>query len=338
MDKVIRVAVDAMGGDLAPVEPIKGAVAAMNEEKRVVCVFYGKKEVIEEELSKYTYDKNQVEIVDCREVIEMGESPVLAIRSKKDSSIVKAMLDVHDGKCDSYLSAGSTGANLVGAQVLVGRLKGIERPPLAPLIPTSNGPKLIIDCGANVDAKPSYLVQYAMMGSIYMKHMMGIDNPKVGLLNIGTEEEKGNALVKETFPLLKSLPEINFIGSVEARDIPAGVCDVIVCDAFAGNLILKMYEGVGKTLLSEVKSTLMSNIKTKLGAALIKKELKKTLIKYDMHQYGSAPLLGLTGLVCKTHGSATSAEFRNSILEAVEFADKDVNGKIKEWLSGRADI
>ena len=204
MAEYVRVAVDVMGGDFAPVEPVKGAVAAISENEKIQVVLYGKEEVIKEELAKYQYNPAQVEIVNCTEKIETAEPPVMAIRSKKDSSIVKAMLDVKAGKCDAYVSAGSTGANLVGGQVLVGRIKGVERPPLAPLIPTEKGASLLIDCGANVDARPSHLVQFAKMGSIYMEHVMGVKNPRVGIVNNGAEEEKGNALVKETFPLLKN--------------------------------------------------------------------------------------------------------------------------------------
>lgn len=331
MSELVKVAVDAMGGDFAPVSPVEGAIAALKESDKLMITLYGQKEVIEAELAKCEdYDKSRLAIEDCREVIETAEPPVVAIKSKKDSSIVRAMLDVKAGKCDAYVSAGSTGANLVGGQVLVGRIKGVERPPLAPLIPSADGPKLLLDCGANVDAKPSWLIQFAKMGSIYMKNIMGIKNPKVGILNIGAEEEKGNALVKETFPLLKECKDINFVGSIEARDVPAGLCDVIVCDAFAGNVLLKTYEGVGGTLLKDIKSVMMSSLKTKIGALLIKKTLKTNLKKYDLDQYGGAPMLGLSGLVCKTHGSASAAEFKNSILQAIDFKENDIVGKIGE--------
>ena len=331
MSEYVKVAVDAMGGDFAPASPVEGAVLALAESDKLQISLYGRKDVIQKELEKYpSYDKERLLIEDCSEVIETAEPPVMAIRSKKDSSIVRAMLDVKNGKCDAYVSAGSTGANLVGGQVLVGRIKGVERPPLAPLIPSAEGPKLLLDCGANVDAKPAWLVQFAKMGSIYMRNIMGIDNPRVGILNIGAEEEKGNALVKETFPLLKACPDINFIGSVEARDVPAGVADVIVCDAFAGNILLKTYEGVGGTLLKDIKGVLMSSVKTKIGALLIKKTLKTKLKKYDLDQYGGAPMLGLSGLVCKTHGSASAKEFKNSILQAIDFKENDITGKIRE--------
>lgn len=330
MAEMVNVAVDAMGGDNAPAEIVKGAVWAINEDKRVKVFLVGREPVITEELKKYKYDASQLEIVHAEEVIEMAEPPVMAIRRKKDSSIVKAMNMVKEGSCDAVVSAGSTGAVLVGGQVIVGRIKGVERPPLAPLIPTEKGVSLLIDCGANVDARPSHLIQFAKMGSVYMENVMGIKNPKVGIVNIGAEEEKGNALVKETFPLLKNCPEINFTGSVEARDIPAGAVDVVVCEAFVGNVILKMYEGVGGSLIKKVKAGMMSSLRSKIGALLVKPALKQTLKDFDTEQYGGAPMLGLNGLVVKTHGSSKAIEIKNSILQCIAFKEQKINEKIKE--------
>ena len=219
----------------------------------------------------------------------------------------------------------------------MGRSKGVERPPLAPLIPTEKGASLLIDCGANVDAKPSQLVQFAKMGSIYMENVMGIKNPKVGIVNIGAEEEKGNALVKETFPMLKACSDINFIGSIEARDIPAGAADVVVCEAFVGNVVLKLYEGVGSTLIKKVKGGMMVNLRSKIGALLVKPALKQTLKAFDLEQYGGAPLLGLKGLVVKTHGSSKAVEIKNTILQCVTFKEQDINGKIQKVISGAAE-
>lgn len=330
MAEMVNVAVDAMGGDNAPLEIVKGAVEAINEDKRVKVFLVGRETAIREELKKYTYDGAQLEIVHAQEVIETAEPPVMAIRRKKDSSIVKSMNMVKEGTCDALVSAGSTGAVLVGGQVIVGRIKGVERPPLAPLIPTEKGVSLLLDCGANVDARPSHLVQFAKMGSVYMESVMGVKNPKVGIVNIGAEEEKGNALVKETFPLLKNCPEINFIGSVEARDIPAGVADVVVSEAFVGNVILKMYEGVGASLIKKVKSGMMSTLRSKIGALLVKPALKATLKGFSTEEYGGAPLLGLNGLVVKTHGSSKSIEIKNSILQCIAFKEQNINEKIKE--------
>lgn len=332
MSELVKVAVDGMGGDNAPVEIVKGAVEAINESNKVKVYLTGPKDVLEKELAGYTYQKEQLEIVPATEIIETAEPPVMAIRKKKDSSLVKALNLVKDGTCDAFVSAGSTGATLVGGQVIVGRIKGVERPPLAPLIPTATGCSLLIDCGANVDARPSHLVQFAKMGSVYMEHVMGVKNPKVGIVNIGAEEEKGNALVKETFPLLKNCPDINFIGSVEARDIPAGAADVVVCEAFTGNVILKTYEGVGATLIEKVKAGMMTSLRSKIGALLVKPALKQTLKAFDLEQYGGAPLLGLKGLVVKTHGSSKSIEIKNSILQCITFTEQKINEKIREMI------
>ena len=333
MSEMVKVAVDAMGGDNAPAAIVQGAVDALNAQERLKIFLVGRKEAIENELQKYTYDADRLEIVHTEEIIETAEPPVMAIRKKKDSSIVKAMNMVKEGVCDALVSAGSTGAVLVGGQVIVGRIKGVERPPLAPLIPTEKGVSLLVDCGANVDARPSHLVQFAKMGSVYMESVMGVKNPKVGIVNNGAEEEKGNALVKETFPLLKNCPEINFVGSVEARDIPAGAVDVIVCEAFVGNVILKMYEGVGASLIKKVKAGMMGSLRSKIGALLVKPALKKTLKDFDLEQYGGAPLLGLNGLVVKSHGSAGAVEIKNSVLQCVTFKEQKINDKIKEKIT-----
>lgn len=335
MAEFVNVAVDAMGGDNAPHEIVKGAVDAVNMDKRIRVYLAGKEEAIAEELKQYTYNQEQVQIVSAQEIIETAEPPVMAIRKKKDSSIVKALNLVREGNCDAFVSAGSTGAVLVGGQVIVGRIKGVERPALAPMIPTEKGASLLIDCGANVDARASHLVQFAKMGSVYMEHVVGVKNPTVAIVNIGAEEEKGNALVKETFPLLKNCPEINFIGSIEARDIPAGYADVIVCEAFAGNVILKLYEGVGNTLIKKVKDGMMTSLRSKIGALLVKPALKQTLKAFDLEQYGGAPLLGLNGLVVKTHGSSKSVEIKNSILQCIAFKEQEINKKIKEKVTLR---
>lgn len=332
MKEMTKIAVDAMGGDNAPKEIIKGAVEAVQKRDDIQVILTGKEEVIADELAGYTYNKEQITIVNTTEVIETAEPPVMAIRRKKDSSIVVGLKLVKEKKADAFVSAGSSGAVLAGGQLLVGRIKGVERPPLAPLIPTEKGFALLIDCGANVDARPSHLVQFAKMGSIYMKHVMGVKNPKVGIVNIGAEEEKGNALVKETFPLLKECRDINFTGSIEAREIPHGQADVIVCEAFVGNVILKLYEGVGSVLISKMKKGMMTSLRSKIGALLVKPTLKSTMKDFDASEYGGAPLLGLNGLVVKTHGSSTSKEVCNSILQCVTFKEQRINEKIKECI------
>ncbi len=334
-----KVALDAMGGDNAPACNVGGAIQAINECDRLQVYLVGREAEVRTALSDATvtggvsYDSKRIIVVDASEVIENAEAPVMAIRKKKDSSIVKAMNMVKEGQCDAYVSAGSTGATLVGGQVIVGRIKGVERSPLAPLIPTKDGVALIVDCGANVDARPSMLVQFAKMGSIYMESIMGMKNPRVAIVNIGAEEEKGNALVKETFPLLKACPDINFIGSIEAREIPEGGADVIVCDAFVGNVIIKLIEGTGKVLLSKMKESMFSDLRSKIGALLLKPALKSTLKKFDASEYGGAPMLGLNGLVVKTHGSSTSKEIKNTLIQCVQFKEQNISDKIKRVIA-----
>jgi len=333
MQTMVKVAVDDMGGDNAPAEVIKGSVRAVNEDNRIHVVLVGKEAVIQEQLQQYTYDKERITVVHAEEEITNEEAPVMAVRRKKDSSIVKAMTLVKNNEADAFVSAGSTGAVLVGAQLIVGRLPGVERPPLAPLLPTAKGVTLLIDCGANVDARSSHLVQFAKMGSVYMEHVIGIKNPRVAIVNIGAEEEKGNALVKETFPLLKNCNEINFIGSIEAREIPAGYADVVVCEAFVGNVILKLYEGMAKTLIGKIKEGMMSTFRSKLGALLVKPALKETLKDLDSSQFGGAPMLGLKGLVVKSHGNSKSDEIKNSILQCISFKEQNINERIKDSIS-----
>ncbi|MCR5369570.1 MAG: phosphate acyltransferase PlsX [Clostridium sp.] len=329
---MIRVAVDAMGGDNAPGEMVAGALRAAGERSDIQVILTGPEDLIRKEIEARGGAPANVRIVDAPEVIETGEPPVNAIRRKKNSSLVVGMKLVKDGEADAFCSAGNSGAVLVGGQVIVGRLKGVDRAPLAPLIPTEKGVALLIDCGANVDARPPHLVQFARIGSVYMKNVMGMESPRVGIVNIGVEEEKGNALVKETFPLLKQCGDINFTGSIEAREIPHGGADVVVTEAFTGNVILKLYEGLGSTLIHKIKQGMLSDFRSKIGALLVKPALKETLKDFDVTKYGGAPLLGLRGLVVKTHGSAKAEEVRNTVLQCAEFVEKDITGKIRESL------
>ena len=330
MSENIKVVVDAMGGDNAPEVTVEGAVEALKVSDKISIILTGRKKKKKKELQKYSYDESRISIVQADDVIGFDEPPVMAIRKKKNSSIVVGLNLVKRGEADAFVSAGSTGAILVGGQFVVGRIKGIERAPLAPLIPTAKGPSLLIDCGANVDARSSHLVQFAKMGSIYMEHIVGIKNPRVAIVNIGAEEEKGNMLVKETYPLLKECTDINFVGSIEARDIPNGDADVIVCEAFVGNVILKLYEGLSNTLMHEIKAGLMSSLRSKIGGLLIKPALKKVVKGFIGEDQGGAPLLGLKGLVVKAHGSSGADDIKKAIIQCIQFSEEEINEKIKE--------
>ena len=332
MAELIKVVLDAMGGDNSPYAMVEGAVNALNEKDNLFIYLVGPEDKLKEELNKYTYDKSRLEIVHAADEITCHDSPVNAIRQKKDSSMVIGLRMVKEGKADGIVSAGNSGALLVGGQVLIGKLKGIERAPLAPIVPTVNGISLLIDCGANVDAKPSNLVQFARMGSIYMENVVGIKNPRVGIVNIGTEEEKGNALVKETYPLLKACEDINFIGSIEARDFPYGAADVVVTEAFVGNVMLKLTEGLAGGLLKMIKEGLTATPVSTFGAMLVKPQLKKTMKAFDATEYGGAPLLGLNGLVVKIHGNASCKEVKNALFQVESFKRQDINGKIKKFI------
>ena len=329
---MVHVVLDAMGGDNAPQEVVKGALAALADSDSIMITLCGRHGDIKKELEGTDYPKDRLLIEDANDIISTEEAPVMAIRRKKDSSRVKGLNLVKEGKADAFVSAGSSGAILVGGQLIVGRIKGVERPPLAPLIPstTDKGVSLLIDCGANVDARSTHLVQFAKMGSIYMEHVLGVKNPRVAIVNIGAEEEKGNMLVKETFPLLRNCPDINFIGSIEAREIPNGGADVIVCEAFVGNVILKMYEGVGKMMLTSIKEALMSSTRGKLGGLLIKPSLKGMMKTFDATEYGGAPLLGLNGLVVKVHGNATSKEISNAVRQCEMFKEQNISRRIAD--------
>ena len=323
-----KIAIDIMGGDYAPDEIIKGCVLATKDIDSTL-VLVGKEEVIREKLSAYTYDESKIEIMHADEVIEMGESPVMAIRKKKNSSMVVGLKLVKEKQVDGMISAGSTGALLTGATLIVGRIKGVERPAMAPFIPTQTGCSLLIDCGANVDAKPQYLEQFARMGTVYVEECLQIKNPKVGLVNIGTEEEKGNQLTKEAFKLLSESKGINFYGNVEARDIPQGLVDILVCDGFTGNVILKFMEGFGKWLLGMIKVEFLKNIKTKIAALFMKQGISTIKEKFDVAKKGGAPFLGINGLVVKTHGSSKSQEIYSTILQTEGFIKENLVEKLK---------
>ena len=333
----IRVALDAMGGDNAPIEIVKGACTALSEIPELTVILTGKSDAINESIEKVKAEgiavpDDRLQIEEAADVITNDDPPVMAVRRKKDSSLVVAMKLVKDGRADAFISAGSTGAVLVGGQLIIGRLHGIERSPLGAIVPTAKGMSMILDCGANVDSRSAHLVQYAEMGSLYMEHALGIEKPRVALLNIGAEEEKGNSLVKETLPLLKSRTDINFIGNIEARQIPFGDADVIVCDAFTGNCVLKMYEGTAQMILLKMKEAVYANTRSKIGGLLLKPSLKKTMAAFDTKQYGGAPMLGLNSLVVKAHGSSKAAEINSALHQCVTFNSQHITGFIKAYL------
>ncbi|MCR5797058.1 MAG: phosphate acyltransferase PlsX [Eubacterium sp.] len=328
----VKIALDAMGGDYAPYETVKGAVNTVNSTDNIKVILVGREDEIKNELESYKYDEERIEVVHAEEVIHMGDVPTKAIREKKQSSLVVAMKLVKDGEADAVVSAGSTGAILVGGQLLVGRLKGIKRPPLAPFLPTEKGFTLLIDCGANVDARPEHLLQFAKMGSIYCENMLGIDDPTVGIVNIGTEEEKGNQLVKDTKPLLEAADDINYIGSIEAREITKGAADVVVCEAFVGNVILKFYEGLALTMFKTLKQSLLKNFRGKMAALMAKPALYAVKTKFEASDQGGAPLLGLKGLVVKAHGNSKAFEIEAALKQCVQFSEKEINQKIKDSL------
>lgn len=327
MEKIV-IAIDTMGTDNGSAYFVQGIAEAMDLYDDLSFIVTGKEEELKTYIDQYGCDKTRIEVVDATEEITCHDAPVDAIHRKKNSSMVLALNAVKEGRAAACISGGNSGALLAGGQFLVGRAKGVKRTPLAPLIPHRYGSSLLIDCGANVDAKPENLVQFAKMGSIYMKNIEGIENPRVGIINIGAEDEKGNELVKSTIPLLRECKDINFIGSVESRDIPNGPADVLVCEAFVGNVLLKFFEGLGKMFMAEIKDTLKSSVKTKIGGALIYKPIKKTFKRYMADDKGGAPLLGLKGLVVKIHGNSKDTEVRSAIEQCRNFVKKDVTNQI----------
>ena len=325
---MINIVIDTIGGDNGAAVCVSGAIEGLKQNPDVKLFLTGHKAELESYLTDKEYDASRLEIIDCEEEIGLNEPPVHAVREKKKSSLVVGLKLVKDGKADALISAGSTGAILAGGQFVVGRAKGVKRTPLAHLLPTSKEPSLLLDCGANVDVKPEVLVQFAEMGSIYMESVCEVKKPRVALVNVGTEEEKGNAQVKKAYELLKEKDTINFTGYIESRAIPYGKADVIVADGFDGNVIIKLYEGLSRMILKELKGAFLSSFSSKLGAMLVKKSMKKTLKRFDASDKGGAPLLGLKGLVVKIHGNSKEGEVISAIAQCVSFVENDVNGKI----------
>lgn len=318
----MKIIIDAMGGDNGPIEVIKGTIDAVNEYG-VNVILVGKEEIIKDELKKYDYPEDKVEILGANDIITNDDDPAIAIRRKKDSSMVVGCKALSDGIGDGFVSAGSTGALLASGIFIVKRIEGIDRAALSVLYPTTKGFSLLLDAGANVDCKPEYLYQFAIMGSAYMEKVMGIESPTIGLVNIGAEKGKGNTLSKETYEIIES-SQLNFKGNVEARELPNGAVDVIVCDGFVGNVVLKLTEGMALSIFSILKEEFMKNFKSKLGAILLKPGLKNIKGRMDYREYGGAPLLGIRKPIVKAHGSSDAFAIKNAINQLIKFIDKDV--------------
>lgn len=326
------IALDAMGGDHAPNAIVDGAIRGLRKFKDIDILLTGPEEKLRALIADANDVKDRIQIENATEVIGMDDSPMLAVRTKKNSSLVVAMNAVREGRAGAVVSAGSTGAVLAGGMFKIGRIPGIERPALAPILPGLRKNFMLIDCGANVDCQPKYLLQFGLMGSVYMKSVLEVKDPRVGLVNIGAEAEKGNKLVKETYELMQEQSGYNFVGNCEARDIFTGDFDVVVADGFAGNIILKHTEGLAKALFTMIKEELMSSLGTKIGAMLAKPAFRKVKRRMDYNAVGGAPLLGVNGAVVKAHGSSGAEAVENAIRQARRMLEGDVVGKITEGL------
>ena len=331
----MKILIDAFGGDYSPVEMIAGTIEAINEKDGFTAVLVGKEDEIKTQLSNYEYDKSRVEILPASEVITCEEQPTIAIKTKKDSSICVALKELKENpEMTAFVSAGSTGAVLVGATLKLGRIKGVNRPALCPIIPTVIDGKSVVflDSGATPDCKNINLVQFALMGTVYAQ-ALGIENPKVALLSNGAEDEKGNALNKEVLPVLKKLENINFVGNVEAREILSGDVDVVVTDGFSGNIAIKSIEGAVSSLMELLKSGVKSTTRGKIGGLLLKPVFKDIAKKMDYNKVGGALFLGVNKPVIKAHGSSKRDAFKNAVLQAVRYSTFDISDKITEKLN-----
>ena len=331
------IALDAMGGDNAPNAIVAGGVAALRKYPDIRLLLTGPESTLGKLLEGADDVRGRIEIINAEDTISMDEPPMLAVRRKVNSSLVQAMLAVREKRAHAFVSAGSTGAVLAGGMLRIGRIPGVERPALAPILPGAKKPFLLIDCGANVDCQPKYLTQFGLMGSVYMKSVMGVSDPAVGLVNIGVEEEKGNKLTKEAFQMMKRQTSYRFVGNCEAREVPSGDFDVVVTDGFAGNVILKYTEGIVGTVTGMLKRRMMESFRTKLGALLAKPAFRAFKQDVDYNAVGGAPMLGVQAAVVKAHGSSGDVAIMNAIRQAREMLIGDVVGKISEGLSGLAD-
>ena len=328
----MKIIVDAFGGDNAPIEIIKGAISA-SEKYNLDILFTGDEQKIKDVINEYSLDDKRVEIVNTTELITMHDEPVKAVRSKKDSSLVVGAKLLKEGKGDAYVSAGSTGALLTAATLVVGRINGIKRPALATVIPTAKGASLLLDCGANVDCKPEYLQQFAVMGSVYAAPMLGITNPTVGLLNNGTEDSKGTDVHKQANELMKTTEHINYIGNIEGKEYVMGGCDVLVADGFSGNVFLKTMEGTAKMIMKEIKGIFLSSLKNKLAALVVKGSVNDLKKKMDASEYGGAPLLGICKPVIKAHGNSDAKGFESAVRQAMNFVNAGIVETIEKSMS-----
>ena len=326
----MRIILDGMGGDNAPAEIVKGAVSAAQQITDEIYIV-GKPDAINMHLKQCKYEGSRIHVVPASEVITMEDSPVKAIRSKKDSSLVVGLNMLKSGEGDMFVSAGNTGALIVGSRLLLGRIKGVDRPALASIYPDMTGGEsvLLVDAGASSESKARNLLEYGLMGSIYVENVWGRDNPTVGLVNLGAEESKGSSVTKDAFKLLDN-SNLNFIGNVEGREVPTGVCDIIVCDGFTGNVILKLTEGVSLSIFKLIKDALKSGAKAMLGGALVKSKLKALKDEFDYEEYGGAPVLGVNGPVIKMHGSSTARAVKSAIIRGLPYARENVVDIIKQ--------
>lgn len=323
----MKIIVDAFGGDNAPLEIIKGCAESVTEFG-VDIILTGKEETIRNTAKENNISLNGIEIANCEEVITMEDAADAVLKTKKDSSMAVGLKLLNEDKGQAFISAGNSGALCMGATLGIRRIKGIKRAAFAPVLPNEKGFFMLMDGGANIDCRPEMLYQFALMGSVYMEKVMGVDKPRIGLANVGTEEHKGNELYRNTYELLKN-SNLNFIGNVEGRDIPKGVCDVAVCDGFTGNLILKTYEGVAITLMKQIKHLFADSTKGKLAAALVMKDLKFMKKHFDYNAYGGAPILGTSKPVFKAHGDSKAVTIKNAIKLSIDY----VNAKAIEEIS-----
>jgi len=332
---MIHIYLDAMGGDNAPHCTVEGAIEALRADKELKITLAGDLKQVEPLLKDCEDVKDRIVTEHTSQVITNHDAPVMAVRQMKDSAVVKGMLAVRDKAADGFVSAGSTGAVMAGGMFRLGRIEGIDRPALAPLLPNGKDFFLLIDCGANVDCKPEYLRQFGIMGDAYMRCVRGLKKPRVGLINIGAEAEKGNALTKEAYPLMQEAP-FHFVGNVEGRDITADVADVCVADGFSGNLILKFMEGVAGTLMGIIKEEIMSDTRGKLAGLVAKPAFRRVKKRMDYTEVGGAPLLGVKGAVVKAHGSSNAHAIACAIRQCTTMVRGDVNGAIEKAISGGA--